>query len=82
MDTYADDLLALFEHLDLRNVMLVGHSTGGGEVVRFLGRHGSERVTKAVLISAVPPIMVKKDSNPEGLPIEVCDFDGLDDRRI
>lgn len=71
MDTYADDLWELFEHLDLKNVMMVGHSTGGGEVVRFLGRHGSERVAKAVLVSAVPPVMVKKESNPNGTPIEV-----------
>lgn len=77
MNTYADDLLVLFEHLNLRNVMLVGHSTGGGEVVRFLGRHGSNRVSKAVLISAVPPVMVKKYSNPQGLPIEVRVFDDI-----
>jgi len=75
MDTYADDLLAVIEHLDLKNVMLVGHSTGGGEVARFLGRHGSSRVSKAVLVSAVPPVMVKKASNPGGLPIDV--FDGF-----
>src|ERR1700710_2799752 len=68
MDTYADDLLALFEALDLKDVV-VGHSTGGGEVARFLGRHGSSRVAKAVLISAVPPIMVKSDKNPGGLPM-------------
>lgn len=77
MDTYADDLLALFEHLDLKDVMLVGHSTGGGEVIRFCGRHGTSRVSKAVLVSAVPPLMVKKESNPLGLPIEV--FDGFRD---
>jgi non-heme chloroperoxidase len=75
MDTYADDLATLFETLDLKNVVMVGHSTGGGEVARYLGRHGSKRVSKAVLISAVPPIMVKSDKNPGGLPIEV--FDGL-----
>jgi len=75
MDTYADDLLALFEHLDLKDAMLVGHSTGGGEVARFLGRHGSSRVSKAVLVSAVPPCMVLKESNPEGLSISV--FDGF-----
>ncbi|KAH8819376.1 Alpha/beta hydrolase protein [Xylogone sp. PMI_703] len=73
MDTYADDLHELFEHLDLKNTMMVGHSTGGGEVVRFLGRHGSSRVAKAVLVSAVPPVMVKKASNPGGTPIEVFD---------
>ena len=75
MDTYADDLLALFEHLDLKEAMMVGHSTGGGEVARFIGRHGSARVAKAVLVSAVPPIMLKTEANPGGLPIEV--FDGL-----
>lgn len=75
MDTYADDLLALFEHLDLKDVMMVGHSTGGGEVIRFCARHGTSRVSKAVLVSSVPPVMVKKESNPEGLPIEV--FDGF-----
>lgn len=75
MDTYADDLLVLLEHLDLKNAMLVGHSTGGGEVARFLGRHGTSRVVKAVLVSSVPPVMVKKASNPSGLPIEV--FDGF-----
>jgi len=75
MDTYADDVLAIFEHLDLHDVMLVGHSTGGGEVARFCGRHGTSRVSKAVLVSSVPPVMVKKESNPIGLPIEV--FDGF-----
>jgi len=75
MDTYADDLLAVIEHLDLKDAMLVGHSTGGGEVARFLGRHGSSRVSKAVLIGAVPPCMVLKESNPNGLPISV--FDGF-----
>ncbi len=83
MDQYADDLAELFERLDLRNVMMVGHSTGGGEVARFVGRHGTRRVSKAVLMGAVPPIMVKTEKNPGGLPIEV--FDGfrkayLDDR--
>lgn len=73
MDTYADDLSELLEHLDIKNAMLVGHSTGGGEVIRYLGRHGSSRVSKAVLVSAVPPVMVKKDSNPGGTPIEVFD---------
>jgi len=75
MDTYADDLLAVIEHLDLKDAMLVGHSTGGGEVARFLGRHGSSRVSKAVLVGAVPPCMVLKESNPNGLPISV--FDGF-----
>jgi non-heme chloroperoxidase len=73
MDTWADDLQELFEHLDLKGVMLVGHSTGGGEVARFIGRHGTSRVSKAVLISSVPPQMLKTDSNPEGLPISVFD---------
>ncbi|KAN0119467.1 Alpha/beta hydrolase protein [Hyaloscypha variabilis] len=75
MDTYADDLLAVIEHLDLKDAMLVGHSTGGGEVARFLGRHGSSRVSKAVLVGAVPPCMALKESNPNGLPISV--FDGF-----
>src|SRR5665213_3039212 len=73
MDTYADDLSTLIEALDLRDVTLVGHSTGGGEVARYLGRHGSKRVAKAVLIGAVPPIMLKTKDNPGGLPIEVFD---------
>jgi len=75
MDTYADDLAALFDALDLKNVIMVGHSTGGGEVARYLGRHGAARASKAVLISAVPPLMLKTDKNPGGLPLEV--FDGL-----
>jgi len=75
MNTYADDLAALIEALDLRNVTMVGHSTGGGEVARYIGRHGTARVAKAVLIAAVPPLMLKTAANPEGLPIEV--FDGL-----
>lgn len=75
MDTYADDLNALMEYLDLRGAMLVGHSTGGGEVARVIGRHGTSRVAKAVLVSAVAPIMVKTASNPDGLPMEV--FDGI-----
>ncbi len=75
MDQYADDLAELFEKLDLKNVMMVGHSTGGGEVARYLGRHGTKRVSKAVLMGAVPPIMVKTAANPGGLPIEV--FDGF-----
>lgn len=73
MDHYADDLAQLIEALDLRDVMLVGHSTGGGEVVRYLGRHGSSRVSRAVLIDAVPPLMVRTPANPGGLPIEVFD---------
>jgi non-heme chloroperoxidase len=73
MDTYADDLAALFEKLDLKDAVMVGHSTGGGEVARYLGRHGSKRVSKAVLISSVPPIMVKSAKNPGGLPIEAFD---------
>jgi non-heme chloroperoxidase len=75
MDTYADDLAALFEELDLHDAVMVGHSTGGGEVARFIGRHGTSRVAKAVLVSAVPPLMLKTEANPDGLPIEV--FDGL-----
>ena len=75
MDTYADDLAVLFEKLDLHDAILVGHSTGGGEVARYIGRHGSERVTKAALISSVPPLMLKTDKNPLGAPISV--FDGL-----
>jgi len=75
MDGYADDLAAVIEALDLHDATLVGHSTGGGEVARYIGRHGTSRVAKAVLLSAVPPIMLKSDANPEGLPMEV--FDGL-----
>ncbi len=75
MNGYADDLAALIETLDLKNITMIGHSTGGGEVVRYIGRHGTKRVAKAVLIGAVPPIMVKTAANPEGLPLEV--FDGL-----
>ncbi|MBX5496938.1 MAG: alpha/beta hydrolase, partial [Bryobacteraceae bacterium] len=70
MDTYADDLAALLETLDLQNAVLVGHSTGGGEVTRYIGRYGTKRVAKAVLISAVPPLMLKTEANPEGTPIE------------
>ncbi|WP_027946592.1 alpha/beta fold hydrolase [Amycolatopsis taiwanensis] len=73
MDGYADDLAAVIDALDLREVALVGHSTGGGEVARYIGRHGTSRVAKAVLLAAVPPIMLKSASNPEGLPIEVFD---------
>ena len=75
MDTYADDLATLVETLDLKNAVHVGHSTGGGEVARYIGRHGTTRVTKAVLISAVPPLMLKTAANPGGVPIEV--FDGI-----
>jgi non-heme chloroperoxidase len=75
MDTYADDLAAVIEALDLKGATLVGHSTGGGEVARYIGRHGTSRVSKAVLIGAVPPIMVKTASNPQGLPLSV--FDGI-----
>ena len=73
MDTYADDLAALVEALDLKNAIHVGHSTGGGEVARYIGRHGTKRVAKAVLISAVPPLMLKTPANPGGLPKEVFD---------
>jgi non-heme chloroperoxidase len=73
MNGYADDLAAVIETLDLRNVTLVGHSTGGGEVVRYIGRHGTKRVAKAVLISAVPPFLLETAAHPEGLPLEVFD---------
>jgi non-heme chloroperoxidase len=73
MDGYADDLAALIEALDLRDATLVGHSTGGGEVARYIGRYGTKRVARAVLIAAVPPIMLKTAANPEGLPMEVFD---------
>jgi non-heme chloroperoxidase len=75
MNGYADDLAAVIEGLDLRDAVLVGHSTGGGEVARYIGRHGTARVAKAALIGAVPPIMVRTPANPEGLPIAI--FDGL-----
>jgi non-heme chloroperoxidase len=75
MDTYADDLAELFNALDLKDAIMVGHSTGGGEVARYLGRHGTKRVAKAALIGAVPPLMLKTEKNPIGLPISV--FDGL-----
>lgn len=75
MDTYADDLAAVIEGLDLNDIVLVGHSTGGGEVARYIGRHGTARVSKAVLIAAVPPLILQTEANPEGLPLEV--FDGL-----
>lgn len=73
MDTYADDLAALVEHLELKNAIHVGHSTGGGEVVRYLGRHGTKRVAKVVLIGAVPPLMLKTAANPGGMPLEAFD---------
>ena len=73
MDTYADDLAALVEALDLKDAIHVGHSTGGGEVARYIGRHGTKRVAKAVLMSAVPPLMLKTPANPGGLPIETFD---------
>ncbi len=75
MDTYADDLAALIDHLDLTKAVLVGFSTGGGEVARYIGRHGTKRVAKAVLVSSVPPLMLKTAANPGGLPIDV--FDGI-----
>lgn len=73
MDQYADDLAELLQHLDVKNATMVGHSTGGGEVVRYIARHGQERVAKVVLIAAVPPLMVKTDKNPGGLPLSVFD---------
>jgi non-heme chloroperoxidase len=73
MDTYADDLAELVETLDLKNAIHVGHSTGGGEVARYIGRHGTKRVAKAVMIGAVPPLMLKTAANPGGLPMEVFD---------
>lgn len=73
MDTYADDLAHLLDALDLTGVILVGHSTGGGEVARYIGRHGTSRVAKAVLLSAIPPLMLKTEANPAGLPREVFD---------
>ncbi|WP_055612319.1 alpha/beta fold hydrolase [Streptomyces phaeochromogenes] len=75
MDTYADDLATLLDHLDLQEVTLVGFSTGGGEITRYIGRHGTARVAQAVLVAAVPPLMVRRDDNPDGVPAEV--FDGL-----
>jgi non-heme chloroperoxidase len=73
LDTYADDLAELMEKLDLQEVTMVGHSTGGGEVARYIGRHGNKRVKKAVLIGAITPVMLKSDKNPGGLPISVFD---------
>jgi len=83
MDTYADDLATLVEALDLKDAIHVGHSTGGGEVTRYIGRHGTKRVAKAVLISAVPPLLQKTAANPNGLPIEAIDQlrDGLQANR-
>ncbi len=75
MDQYADDLHELINHLDLKDILIVGHSTGGGEITHYMGRHGTSRVQKAVLFGAVPPLMLKTDKNPEGLPISV--FDGI-----
>lgn len=75
MDTYADDLAAVLEQADVSNAILVGHSTGGGEVAHYIGRHGSKRVAKVVLVGAVPPLMLKTAGNPEGTPLEV--FDGI-----
>lgn len=75
MDAYADDLAALLDHLDIQNAVLVGHSTGGGEVARYIGRHGCDRVAKAVLIGSVPPVMLRSAANPAGSDIEI--FDGL-----
>jgi non-heme chloroperoxidase len=75
MDTYADDLAALLDALDVREVTLVGFSTGGGEVARYVGRHGTSRLAKVVLVSAVPPFMLRTEDNPDGVPIEV--FDGI-----
>jgi non-heme chloroperoxidase len=75
MDTYAADAAAVARHLDLRDAVHIGHSTGGGEVTRYVARHGQGRVAKAVLVSAVPPLMARTDANPDGLPIDV--FDGF-----
>ncbi|MEV0777330.1 alpha/beta fold hydrolase [Streptomyces sp. NPDC050433] len=73
MDTYADDLAQLLDVLDIRDAVLVGHSTGGGEVARYIGRHGTSRLAKAVLLGAVPPLMLRTDANPDGLPIKAFD---------
>lgn len=73
MDTYAEDLADLLNELDLRDVVMIGHSTGGGEVARYIGRHGTDRIARVVLLSAVPPLMLKTDANPGGLPREVFD---------
>ena len=82
MDGYADDLAAVIEALDLKDITMVGHSTGGGEVTRYIGRYGTKRVSKAVLIAAVPPVLVKSPTNPEGLPIEFSTGCGLGSPRI
>jgi non-heme chloroperoxidase len=73
LNTYADDLAAVIEQLDLQDIVLCGHSTGGGEVTRYMGRHGTDRVAKAVLVSAIPPLMLQTDANPDGLPRSVFD---------
>ena len=73
MNTYADDLAQLFEALDLKNAILLGHSTGGGEITRYIGRHGTRRLAKAALIGAVPPVLLKSEANPEGIPLTVFD---------
>src|SRR3954453_21660345 len=73
MDTYADDLATVIETLDLQDIVLIGHSTGGGEVARYIGRHGTSRVSKAILVDAIPPLMLKTDPPPGGLPIEAFD---------
>ncbi len=80
MDTYASDVAELTEFLDLRNAVHIGHSTGGGEVIRYVNKHGKDRVAKAVLVSAVPPIMVKSETNPDGVPMEV--FDEIRDQTL
>ncbi len=77
MDRYADDLAELIEALDLKDIVMIGHSTGGGEVAHYLGRHGTARVAKVVLVGAVPPLMLRTDANPDGTPIEA--FDGIRD---
>ena len=77
MDTYADDLAALVEALDLRDAIHVGHSTGGGELTRYIGRYGTKRVAKVVLIGAVPPLLLKTEANPNGAPIELFDHCAL-----
>src|SRR5690606_18197868 len=73
MDTYADDLAELVQQLDLRDVIHIGHSTGGGEVTRYIGRHGTRRVARVVLIGAIPPLMLRTPANPNGLPVEIFD---------
>jgi len=73
MDSYADDLSAVIEALDLHDIVLVGHSTGGGEITRYVGRHGTSRVAKMVLVAAIPPFLLLTDKNPEGLPVEAFD---------